>query len=86
MKKWKWYVYIVECLDNTYYTGMTWNSDIRSDQHLTGKGSKYTAKHGFKKIVYSQEFSDINEARTLEIKIKNWSQEKKRKLISGEWK
>lgn len=25
MNKWKWYVYIIECNDGLYYTGVTWN-------------------------------------------------------------
>jgi len=84
-ENWKWYVYIVECMDGTYYTGMTWNYDIRGNQHLLGKGSRYTAKHGFKKLVYVEEFEDLDEARAREKQIKDWSQTKKKKLISGEW-
>lgn len=84
-KQWKWYVYIIECLDGTYYTGMTWNYDIRSRQHALGKGSKYTTKHGFKDIVYLEEHEDFWQARHRERQIKDWNQAKKRKLISGEW-
>lgn len=68
MKKgnWKWYVYIIECLDGTFYTGMTWNYDIRGEQHRLGKGSEYTKKHGFKKVVYIEEFENLEEARLRE--------------------
>ena len=86
MKQWKWYVYIIECLDGTYYTGLTWNVANRIEQHISGLGSKYTAKHGFKKLVYYEEYEDLEVARKRERQIKDWSQEKKRKLISGEWK
>ena len=48
-KQWKWYVYIVECLDGLYYTGITWDLNERMQQHASGKGSKFTGKHGFKK-------------------------------------
>lgn len=86
MKKiWKWYVYIVECLDGTYYTGMTWNYSIREFQHNSGKGSRYTARHGFKAVVYLEEHEDFDIARYREKQIKDWSQKKKRKLITGEW-
>ena len=81
MGNWKWYVYIIECLDNTYYTGKTWNVDIRHNQHAAGVGSKYTAKHGFKKLVYYEEHTDAKIARLQEIQIKGWSQEKKRKIL-----
>ena len=82
---WKWYVYIIECRDNTYYTGMTWQPDKRWSQHLTGFGSKYTAKHGVKKVVYLEEYEDLETARHRERQIKNWNQIKKLKLINGEW-
>lgn len=85
MSNWKWYVYIVECLDGTYYTGMTWNPSIRRDQHASGKGARYTAEHGFKEMVYVEEFENFEEARFREKQIKDWNQTKKRKLISGEW-
>jgi putative endonuclease len=84
-ENWKWYVYIVECLDDTFYTGMTWNHDIRGNQHLLGEGSEYTKKHGVKNIVYIEEFENLEEARLREKQVKGWGQKKKRKLISGEW-
>ena len=84
-ENWKWYVYIVECLDGTFYTGMTWNYDFRGFQHSVGQGSEYTKKHGFKRVVYIEEFEDLEEARYREKQIKGWSQKKKRKLINGEW-
>lgn len=85
MSKWKWYVYIIECEDKTYYTGLTWRPDLRWTQHLSGLGSKYTSKHKSKKVVYLEEHEDLEEARRREIQIKDWSQKKKEKLISGEW-
>jgi len=85
MNQWKWYVYIIECKDRTYYTGMTWNPSLRFDQHLSKLGGKYTAKHGVKKLVYLEEHTDFEAARQREKQIKNWSQDKKEKLINGQW-
>lgn len=85
MATWHWFVYIIECLDNTYYTGMTWNVVNRMEQHVSLSGSKYTGKHGFKRLAYYEEFDNIELARNRERQIKNWNQEKKNKLISGEW-
>lgn len=85
MPDWRWYVYIIECADGTYYTGMTWNLTNRWEQHLSGEGSRYTKEHKPKKMVYSEEFEDFEAARMREIQIKDWNQAKKRKLISGEW-
>ncbi|MBI4058561.1 GIY-YIG nuclease family protein [Candidatus Gottesmanbacteria bacterium] len=86
MKRWKWYVYVIECLDKTYYTGLTWKAEIRYEQHLSGFGGKYTARHGVKRLAYIEEYQDIEAAKMRERQIKDWSQKKKEKLINGEWK
>ncbi|MCL4360677.1 GIY-YIG nuclease family protein [Patescibacteria group bacterium] len=84
MKPWKWFVYIIECLDGFYYTGLTWNPDERMEQHKSGQGSKFTGKHGFKKLVYLEEFSDLIEARNREKQIKDFSRKKKELLFKSE--
>lgn len=84
-KNWRWYVYIIECKDGTFYTGLTWKPALRTDQHASGLGSKYTAKHGFKRLAYVEEHTDLEVARGREKQIKNWSRSKKLKLINGEW-
>lgn len=85
MNSWKWYVYIIECEDGLYYTGTTWKPDLRWTQHISGEGSKFTSKHKPRKMVYLEEHSDIDSARKREIQIKDWSREKKQKLIKGQW-
>ena len=82
---WHWYVYIIECLDGTYYTGLTWNIANRLEQHISRLGSKYSQKRGVKKLVYYEIHDDLDTARKREKQIKNWNQKKKQKLISGEW-
>ena len=77
MKNWKWFVYVIECLDGLYYTGMTYDLDKRLEQHRIGKGSKFTARHGFKRLRYYEEFDNIQEAREREHKIKDFSRKKK---------
>jgi len=72
-------------LDSTFYTDLTWNPSIRHEQHLTKFGSKYTAKHGVKRMAYIEEHEDLEVARRRERQIKDWSQEKKKNLIKGKW-
>jgi predicted GIY-YIG superfamily endonuclease len=83
-KRWHWYVYILECQDELYYTGMTWNIDIRLEQHALGLGSKFTSKHGFKEIRYVEEFNDITAAREREVQLKDFSRKKKEVLWMNE--
>lgn len=37
-----WWVYIVQCSDGTYYTGISNDVQARIDTHNEGKGAKYT--------------------------------------------
>ncbi len=84
--KWKWYVYILECRDGSFYTGRTWKPELRYDQHLSGLGGKYTAKHPVKKLAYLEEYEDFEQASLREKQIQGWTREKKLKLIRGDWK
>ena len=79
-------MYIVECKDGKYYTGMTWNISNRMAQHASTLGSKYTRRHGFRRLVYQEEHEDLETARVRERQIKDWSRAKKERLIRGEWK
>lgn len=82
---WKWYVYIIECIDKSYYVGLTWQPDKRWAQHLSGLGSKYTSRHKSEQLVYLEEYENLNEARRREKQIKGWTRLKREKLIKGEW-
>ncbi len=82
-KKWKWFVYILECKNGLYYTGMTWNPSMRFDQHAAGMGSKFTSKYGVKRLVYLEEHDDLELARLREIQIKDFSRKKKKVLINS---
>jgi len=81
-RQWKWYVYILECLDGFYYTGITWNIEERMDQHRSGLGSRFTGKHGFKGLKYTEEFEDLIQAREREHQLKDFSRKKKEALWS----
>lgn len=79
-KQWKWYVYILECQDGFYYTGLTWDIALRIEQHRSGKGSKFTGRHGFKELKYTEEFTDLIQAREREHQLKDFSRKKKEAL------
>ena len=65
-----WFVYILECLDGSYYIGVTNDLDHRMMLHATGKGSKYVASRGFKELLASKECSSKSEACKAEYLIK----------------
>ena len=78
-----WYLYILECNDGSYYTGITTDIPNRIELHNKGKGAKYTRSHKPVKLTYYEECKSETEARKREREIKGWSREKKENLISG---
>jgi len=77
-----WHIYILECLDNTLYTGITNDLDARIEKHKLKTGAKYT-RRGIKKLVYSEEVSSKSEALKREKKIKSLTREEKLELIKS---
>jgi putative endonuclease len=55
------------------------------DQHKEGTYDGYTKRRRPLKLVWYEEFRDINEAIDAERQIKKWSQAKKRALIKGDF-
>jgi putative endonuclease len=80
------FMYILECDDGSYYTGSTWDLARRVDQHIYKIGANYTRKHPPTKLVYYEYFDRIDEAYKRERQLHNWSHEKKKALIEGDFK
>lgn len=80
-----WYVYILRCVDNTLYTGITDDVDRRLAAHRTGKGAKYTRGRGPLELVYQEEQPDKSAALRRENQIKRLSRKDKLALCAG-WK
>ncbi|WP_291964744.1 GIY-YIG nuclease family protein [Maribacter sp.] len=79
-----YYVYILECADNSFYTGITSNLTQRLESHQSGKyKDSYTSKRRPVNLVYYCEFTDPNLAIEMEKRIKKWSKAKKKALIAG---
>ena len=77
-----YYIYILECADNTLYTGYTNDLDNRLKAHNAGKGAKYTKSRLPVKLVYSESFDDKKEAMSREWFIKHrLTREEKLELI-----
>ena len=65
-----WFVYILECCDGSYYTGVTNDLDARMEKHSSGKGSKYVAKKGFKQLLFAKPCKDKSDACKAEYYVK----------------
>jgi putative endonuclease len=79
-------VYILECSDGSYYTGVTNNVDQRVAEHNSGYDSgSYTYSRRPVKLVYHQFFDSPSKAIEFEKRVKGWSRAKKQALIKGEF-
>jgi len=77
-----YYLYILECADETLYTGITVDLERRLNEHNTSKlGAKYTRTRRPIKLVYAKKFNNRSLASKAEYKLKKLSREAKIKLI-----
>lgn len=77
-----YFLYIVECSDGSYYTGIAKNVEQRLERHRSGRGAKYTRARLPIALVYTEECADLSSAMKREIAVKKLQRTEKRKLIS----
>jgi putative endonuclease len=79
-----YWVYILKCNDESYYTGVTNNIDGRIWEHNNDQDKKhYTYKRRPVMLVYCEDYNDINSAIAREKQIKGWTRKKKEALIKS---
>ena len=79
----KWIVYILQCADDTLYTGITNDLEKRLQQHNGDlkNGAKYTRSRQPVTLVYSEATGSRSEASKREYAIKSLSRREKQSLI-----
>lgn len=83
----KYYVYILKCNDNSFYTGVTNNLERRVIEHSLGENKKaYTYSRRPLELVWQEMFQYINEAIQREKQLKGWSRKKKEALVNSNFK
>ena len=78
------YVYILLCMDGSFYTGYTKDLAERTKQHENGKGAKYTKTHKPQKLAYSEQHDSRSKAMRRERAIKKLSHQQKQELINSQ--
>jgi len=73
----QWYVYILECQDGSFYTGVTNDVDVRMKAHAEGKGSKYVYNKGFKELLRVKSCNNKSDACKCEYTIKQLPKNRK---------
>ena len=82
----QYFVYILLCNDNSYYTGITNDLDRRLYEHENGFDPKsYTYKRRPVKLVFHEMFAEVVQAIAFEKQVKGWSRTKKEAIIKGDW-
>lgn len=76
-----YYVYTIECKDDTLYTGITTDIQRRFKEHGLGKRGAYTRAKKVKKVLYTEEFLTRSLAQKREAEIKSWRRDNKLALI-----
>lgn len=78
-------IYILQCSDGSYYTGLTKDLDGRALEHEIGVNpDSYTFSRRPVKLVWSVITDSYQEAFRWEHQIKGWSRAKKEALIRGD--
>ena len=81
-----YFVYILKCSDNSYYTGVTNDLDRRLFEHQSGLSpNAYTHSRRPVELVFQTEFDDVNQAIAFEKQMKGWSRKKKEAIIEENW-
>ena len=79
-----YYVYILTNKSNeVLYIGVTNNLPRRLFEHKNEQIEGFTKKYHIHKLVFFEEFSDINDAIACEKRLKRWTRAKKNALIES---
>ena len=76
-----WTVYMLECSNRAFYTGITNDVPRRVSVHQSGRGSSYTAAHRPLRLVYEEPHQDRGSALRREAELRRWTHARKAALI-----
>ena len=82
-KKEPWVLYILECKDGTFYTGIAKDLQKRLQAHNDGKGAKYTRTRRPVSLLYQEACPNRTHALVRECAVKALPRNKKQNLISS---
>ena len=80
------YIYIIQCKDNSFYAGLTNDLLRRFEEHCNGAYENcYTYKRRPLLLLYYETIPFLQDAVEREIQIKGWSRAKKIALIKQDY-
>jgi putative endonuclease len=78
-----WFLYILRCRNNTFYTGVTKDLERRLKMHNNGKASRYTRARRPVRMIYQELCGTRVQALVRECQVKELSRKEKERLILG---
>lgn len=81
-----WALYILQCADGSFYTGITNNLPRRLAAHAAGKGAKYTRGRAPLQLVYEESHDSRSAASKREAALKGLSRDEKAALVADKRK
>jgi len=80
----EWYLYILRCADDSFYTGIALDINARLEKHNSGKGAKYTKTRRPCELIYFEKCPpERNLAQIRERAVKKLSRAKKEELVAS---
>ena len=77
-----WTLYILECSDGSWYTGITQDLELRLLRHSEGNGAKYTRSRRPVKPLFTVSGFDHHQAAVLEIQVKKLNRDGKTQFMN----
>ena len=77
-----WFLYLIECVDGSIYTGITVDVAARYAAHDRGKGARYTRSHPPLRLLGWETHPDRSAASKAEISIKKLTPADKRRYAA----
>lgn len=81
MKNHNYYVYILASDSGTLYIGVTNSLERRISEHKQKIVKGFTEKYDCHRLIFYENFSNVNDAIARETQLKKWRREKKETLI-----
>jgi putative endonuclease len=78
-----WFLYLIECNDDSIYTGIAVDVEARYQKHLDGTGARYTRSRPPRRLLASFELTDRSSASKAEYRVKQLNATQKRALAEG---
>ncbi|PKO39484.1 MAG: hypothetical protein CVU33_05045 [Betaproteobacteria bacterium HGW-Betaproteobacteria-6] len=78
-----WFLYMIECVDGSIYTGITVDVESRYAAHCTGAGARYTRSHPPLRLLGYENHPDRSSASRAEYWIKQLTPGEKRQYAAS---